>query len=615
MRLVPSEMARKRGSDVVRWTAALLGCTMLPHAVFAQPLQFPRLFVATSYSPPPTSSGQLIRVMAGGKLQEALERAQPGNVVEFETAWISILSSPPGSITNNDGRIYTVVAPGPVVPNSEVRQAAAQPDYLALLGLYSSRRTVPDESDHSLRRWLPPSAAKHGWPMRDNDPANTGHTGALGPAVQTEPAWTFQPDARTFVWRPAVAPDGTIYVTTVFFPPDGVDGRLYALEPDGSVKWQTSLTNSSGLKVWTSATPVVDDDGNIYVAWAHDQDFGSLTAISLDSTGKIRWRFEPKIELELASHQQPVLGNSVLYAAVDTSFRFGDTTRRASIFALDLASGTPAWRWTSPNLDTFFAGPAVGQDGHIYHASASNPLRGASGYLYRIQPNGMLDWSINIGTGVNDTPAIDTQNSIYLGDQAGIAFKHNSAGAQLWRYDTMSGQIFTSPVLNGPRVTVGAANAGLHVLDVNTGKPLAVFAPDKYAMSQASDRAGNTFFYSFDVAGTVFGFGQRGRQWWTFTTGAGVSVNALAIGTDGKLLVSNSETLKAYIAPVLGDLNCDDRVNAFDIGPFALAVADPATYEQRYPDCYLSLADINGDGAVNAFDVVPFLRLLDWKPR
>ena len=265
MRLVPSEMARKWGSRVVRWTVALLGCTMLPHAVFAQPLQFPRVFVATSYSPPPTSSGQLIRVMAGGKLQEALERAQPGDVVEFETAWISILSSPAGSITNNDGRIYTVVAPGPVVPNSEVRQAAAQPDYLALLGLYSSRRTVPDESDHSLRRWLPPSAAKHGWPMRGNDPANTGHTGALGPAVQTEPAWTFQPDARTFVWRPAIAPDGTIYVTTASFAAGGVDGRLYALRPDGSVKWQTPLTNSSGLNVWASATPALDDDGNIYM--------------------------------------------------------------------------------------------------------------------------------------------------------------------------------------------------------------------------------------------------------------------------------------------------------------------------------------------------------------
>src|SRR5262249_30471482 len=157
----------------------------------------------------------------------------------------SILSPSPGSITNNDGRIYTVVAPRPVVPSAEVGQAAAQRDYLELLGLYSSRLTVPDESDQVLRGWLPPSAVEHAWPMRGNVPANTGHSDALGPAVQTDPAWTFRPDASTFVWRPAVAPDGTIYVTTVFFPPDGVDGRLYALQPDGSIKWQTVLTNSN----------------------------------------------------------------------------------------------------------------------------------------------------------------------------------------------------------------------------------------------------------------------------------------------------------------------------------------------------------------------------------
>ena len=605
----------------IRWIWFWTGLTLLPQAAFASPPQFSSTFVSTSYSQPPTLSGQLITVPAGGAFQEAIERAQTGDIIELQAgaienltrkAWISIQSSSP-AFANNSGRLYTFVPSGPAIgPSFGVMQAAPQSNFEALVGLFIRRGVALDHFDE-----LPNDdrtereADKRGWPMRGKDRANTGHSASSGPAVQTQPVWTFQPDANTFVWRPSVAPDGTIYVTTASFQAGAVDGRLYALRADGSLKWQTELANSSGVKLWTSATPIIDRAGNIYVAWAHDLDFRSLTAISFDSTGKIRWRFEPTIDLELANHQQPVLGERVLYAAVDTSFTFGDVNRRAAIFALDLATGEQVWRWNSPNLDTFFAGPVVGHDGHIYQASASNPLRGASGFLYRIRPNGVLAWSVNIGTGVNEPPAMDTQDSIYLGDQVGIAFKYNSAGFPLWKYDTMSGQIFTSPVLNGARVAVGGNNAGLHVLDARTGKLDAVFAPGKFPMSQASDRTGNVFFYTFDAAGTVFAFGQRGRQRWSFVTGAGVTVNAVAIATNGKLLVSNSQTLKAYVAPVLGDLNCDGAVNAFDIGPFALAITDPARYMQRYPACYSSLADINGDGAGNAPDIAPFFRLLD----
>lgn len=563
MKVEPSEIARWRSRGAARRAFSFLGCMLAAGACFAQ---FPRVFLDTNSS---------------------------------------------------DRWIYTVMPPSPAAAPGEVaRAAASQSDYAALPGLYSRGQTAPTgnlQSAGAMVRGSNPgkaAKAKLGWPMRGKDPANTGHTGALGPAVQARPAWIFRPDASAFVWRPAVAPDGTIYVTTASFAA-GVDGRLYALRPDGSVKWQTPLTNSSGLNLWASATPVVDGDGNIYVAWAHDLDFGSLTAISLDPSGAVRWRFEPRLELEFASHQQPALGQGVLYAAADTGFFFDDATQRASIFALSLATGKPIWHWTSPNLDTFFDGPAVGHDGYIYHASASNPLRGASGYLYRIRPDGEPDWSVDIGVGVNQAPpVIDAQSNIYIGDGAGVAFKYSPAGARLWTYDTTSGQIYYSPVLNGTRVTVGAA-FGVHVLDADTGKREGVFAPDSYPFGQASDRAGNIFFYCFDLAGTVFGFGRGGRQWWTFETGASSTVNAVAIAGDGKLLVSNSETLQAYVAPVLGDLNCDGDVNELDIEPYFLALGDPVTYAQRYPQCHRSLADVDGDGTVDASDLLPFFRLLD----
>ena len=501
---------------------------------------------------------------------------------------------------------------------AEDRAGKVPSDYVELLRLHVLRRAAPGAgarapSDTKAR--LAAGAVQSltaapvpGWPARGFDPANTAHTPALGPVGRAQTAWTFAPGA--FVWRPAVAPDGTIYVTTVSFSIDGVDGRLVALSQDGSVKWQTALTSSTGLPLWASATPVLDSAGNIYIAWAHDRSFRSLTAISLDPGGAVRWRFEPALELELTSHPEPVLVEGAFYAAADTSFQSDDSTHRASIYALDPATGTRLWRWESPNLDSFIPGPAVGRDGHVYYASTSNDLRAASGFLYRIRPDGVLDWSVDIGIGTNAPPAVDEQNNVYLGDLAGVAFKYSPAGVRLWASDTRSGQVYASPMLNNGRVAVGGANTGLHVLDGATGEPSALFAPGAFPMSQASDRAGNTFFYSFDETGRVFGYGRGGRQWWTFDTGAGVSVSAVAIASDGKVLVSNSQTLMAYMAPAVGDLNCDGAVNASDVDPFVLALTSPALYARRYPRCDRALADVSGDGAVNAFDIAAFLKLV-----
>jgi glucose/arabinose dehydrogenase/plastocyanin len=61
---------------------------------------------------------------------------------------------------------------------------------------------------------------------------------------------------------------------------------------------------------------------------------------------------------------------------------------------------------------------------------------------------------------------------------------------------------------------------------------------------------------------------------------------------------------------LLGDLNCDGLVNAFDIDPFVMALTDPAGYAMAYPDCDARNADVNGDGLINAFDIDPFVLVL-----
>ncbi len=62
------------------------------------------------------------------------------------------------------------------------------------------------------------------------------------------------------------------------------------------------------------------------------------------------------------------------------------------------------------------------------------------------------------------------------------------------------------------------------------------------------------------------------------------------------------DALAAEFAFTVGDLNCDGRLDGDDIIPFALALTDPAGYEQQYPDCDILNADLDGDGNLNLAD-------------
>ena len=69
-------------------------------------------------------------------------------------------------------------------------------------------------------------------------------------------------------------------------------------------------------------------------------------------------------------------------------------------------------------------------------------------------------------------------------------------------------------------------------------------------------------------------------------------------------------TLEFTVGLQPGDVNCDGRVDSFDIDPFVLALTSPAAYELAYPDCDISTADIDDSGAVNTFDIDPFVEIL-----
>src|SRR5712664_3233493 len=85
-------------------------------------------------------------------------------------------------------------------------------------------------------------------------------------------AWRFEVDSMYIRTRPAVGADGTVYTTDI-------GGSLYALTPDGGLKWVVSEVGGLVNKVVTLGA-----DDTIYVGSER-----AITAINPDGT--LRWRF------------------------------------------------------------------------------------------------------------------------------------------------------------------------------------------------------------------------------------------------------------------------------------------------------------------------------------
>lgn len=69
--------------------------------------------------------------------------------------------------------------------------------------------------------------------------------------------------------------------------------------------------------------------------------------------------------------------------------------------------------------------------------------------------------------------------------------------------------------------------------------------------------------------------------------------------------------LRPQLQTLVGDLNGDRLVSLSDVGPFVLALTDPAAYAVAFPSIDASdIGDLNADGALTVADIGPFVALL-----
>ncbi|MGD8452890.1 MAG: DUF1028 domain-containing protein [Phycisphaerae bacterium] len=127
--------------------------------------------------------------------------------------------------------------------------------------------------------------------------------------------------------------------------------------------------------------------------------------------------------------------------------------------------------------------------------------------------------------------------------------------------------------------------------------------PISLTVTHAADSAG------LSTIGDVTDLG-GGTYTVTLTAGTHAGIDRFLVTADDGVrpVILLPQSVLQYFA--FGDVNCDGRVNNFDIRSFVQAMTDPEAYAVDHPDCNVMLGDCNGDGAVNQLDIHGFVHLL-----
>ena len=233
--------------------------------------------------------------------------------------------------------------------------------------------------------------------------------------------WIFQTPAFAY-GPPSVGADGSVYVASI--------STIYALNADGTLKWTFTDPNSQGV----IAGPTVGPDGNVYAV----TDLNGRGAIMLSPSGQLLWSHPgiPSLYEYGGIGAEIVFGPSMPGGPVDQLYVAFDREFDPHLWAFGLDGDQ---RWTVPTggqIDPFMQfqpQPAVGPDGTVYLTSlvsttgwgliAYGPRHGAQKWSFFPSPaNGM------------SAPDVGPDGVIYLARSLSFLQAVNPNGTARWQF-------------------------------------------------------------------------------------------------------------------------------------------------------------------------------------
>lgn len=365
--------------------------------------------------------------------------------------------------------------------------------------------------------------ADNAWSCEKHDAGNTGRSPYIGAQTNTL-KWTFQTKDRDRVSSPLIGSDGTLYFIDYW---DGVSGgRLYALNPNGKLKWSQHTSMSLG-------SPVIGAHGVIYVGgW-----WGWFYAFTPEGTEDENLIHPTIPNIMNSYYPPPTIG-------IDGTFYVG-SPGRVTAFNQDGSS-----RWIYP----------LTEDNDIYYAWYSKPAIGCGGtifatqygHIHAISPNGAQIWIYRTEETNLTMPVINDNGTIYVGGNSGIVYAFDPNSVLKWSYQT-GGEIrdYLSPSI-GVDGTIYIPCDDQKIYALTSVGSLKWCYPIEDTISTSFAVGVDNVIYFGTEGGKVYALDPNGNLKWSYQTGGEID-STPAIGIDGTVYVGSDDG-KVY-AFGLGDSN------------------------------------------------------------
>ena len=314
------------------------------------------------------------------------------------------------------------------------------------------------------------SLSDSGYPKYQADNQNTGQSQYIGPQNNST-KWNYTIEYQ-ITQTPSIGPDGTIYVPV--YNSSNNRGNLYALNSDGTLKWNYTLND--GTESVIVGSPAICNDGTIYLLGQFSniqRTYGTLLALNPDGT--LKWNYTINDGISVSMYGSPAIG-------ADGTIYFSGTINPGVAWYVNYYAmnpdGTLKWNFTDTNVDSgaySTSSPAIGPDGTIYYRVEfmNQGLGNVQHKLVAMNPNGTVKWDnfVPFGTILYGSPSVATDGTIYIAGWFNFAqptpelLAYNPDGTPKWAYianEITNGWFQTTPAIaNDGTIYVGGYRAGV----------------------------------------------------------------------------------------------------------------------------------------------------------